>query len=235
MELVEAKRKEVYCDSHIVARKFGLKNNYVNARIKKVAADLETVGRDHGVTPKVITEERVYRGNKYTAYLMNRDFFVFLVMRFKGKKAIEWQLRFIAAFNAMEQRLLTADKNATDPAWLGQRDQAKITRREETDVIKEFVEYATAQGSKSAQYYYKHITNATYKALDMIEQARPKLRDTMDIYELAQLLLAEKVARDKIKEYMGLKRNYKDIYTSVRDDLLVFGDGLRLDKCLKNT
>jgi len=228
MELVEVKKGEIYCDSHIVAKKFGLKNAYVADRIKKVMSDIGDL-RVNGVDPKCHTEEREYRGNKYTAYLMNRDFFSFLVMRFKGKKAIMWQLKFIAAFNAMEQRLFDADKNATDPKWLSQRNQGKIARREETDVIKDFVEYATDQGSKSAKFYYKHITNVTYKALGLMVQRKPKLRDTMNLYEISELLLAERIARNSLGKYMELERHYKDIYDSVKNDLLAFGSGLRIN------
>ncbi len=227
MELVEVKRSEVFADSHIVAKKFGLKNAYVNDNIKKVILDLEGF-RVGGADPKCQVEAREYRGNKYTAYLMNRDFFSFLVMRFKGKRAIRWQLEFIAAFNAMENRLLAADKNATDPKWLGHREQGKIARLKETDVIKEFIEYATAQGSTKAKFYYKHITNVTYKALGLMVQKKPKLRDTMNLYEISELLLAERIASDSIKRYMDMGRNYKDIYTSVKNDLLAFGRGLRI-------
>ena len=159
---------------------------------------------------------------------MNRDFFSFLVMRFKGKKAIKWQLEFIAAFNAMETRLLLADSNANDPSFLKIRDQGKIARLQETDVIKDFVVYATEQGSKSAKFYYKHITNSCYRALGLIVQRKPKLRDTMDIMELAELQLMEHRAGLLLKKYMDLGRDYRDIYNSVKDDLLDFGSGLRI-------
>jgi Rha family phage regulatory protein len=228
MELVEVNRNEVFCDSHIVATKFKLKNAYVAQRIKKVMADIGKL-RVNGVNPKVMVEKRFYRGTEYTPYIMNRDFFSFLVMRFKGKKAIEWQLKFIAAFNSMEERLLTADENATDKTWLGQREHGKIARKEETDVIQEFVEYATAQGSEKAKFYYKHITNATYKALGMMVQKKPKLRAVMNLYEISELLLAERVARDSLKKYMDMKRDYHDIYDSVKDDLINFGSGLRIE------
>jgi Rha family phage regulatory protein len=227
MDLVEVKKSEVYCDSHVVAKKFGLKNTYVADRIKKVMDDIGE-SRVNGVDPKCHKEEREYRGNKYTAYLMNRDFFSFLVMRFKGKKAIKWQLEFIAAFNAMETRLLLADSNANDPSFLKIRDQGKIARLQETDVIKDFVDYATSQGSKSAKFYYKHITNSCYRALGLIVQRKPKLRDTMDIMELAELQLMEHRAGLLLKKYMDLGRDYKDIYNSVKDDLLDFGSGLRI-------
>ncbi len=229
MQLVEFSKDGVYCDSGIVAKKFGFKNAYVVDRIKKVIEDIGNL-RVNGVDPKCYSEEREYRGNKYTAYLMNRDFFSFLVMRFKGKNAIEWQLRFIAAFNAMENQILTHDRNADNPKWLTQRGAGKIARREETDVIKEFVEYATCQGSKSAKMYYKHFTNVTYKALGFMVQAKPKLRDTMDLYELSELLLAEREAQKSIKKYMELGRGYKDIYTSVKDDLIDFGERLSMPR-----
>ncbi len=59
-------------------------------------------------------------------------------------------------------------------------------------------------------------------------QRKPKLRDTMNFYELAELLLAERLVRGALKKYMALGRNYKDIYDSVKDDLIQFGTGLSL-------
>jgi phage regulator Rha-like protein len=45
----------------------------------------------------------------YTEYLMNRDGFTLLAMGFNGKKALTWKLKYIAAFNEMEQKLETLD------------------------------------------------------------------------------------------------------------------------------
>lgn len=47
------------------------------------------------------------RGKKYPMYLMNRDGFSLLAMGFTGKEALEWKLKYIAAFNAMEKQLAT--------------------------------------------------------------------------------------------------------------------------------
>lgn len=44
-------------------------------------------------------------GKAYPMYLMNRDGFSLLVMGFTGKAALEWKLKYIAAFNAMEKQL----------------------------------------------------------------------------------------------------------------------------------
>jgi len=227
MQLVECKKDEIYCDTGLIARKFGMQHAKVASAMKTLIPKLEDF-RVPGFHPKFEVEEREYRGTKYTAYLLNRDCFILLGMRFDTKLARQWQGKFIAAFNEMEQRIISADLNSKDQFWIGQRNHGKIARIEETDIIKEFVEYATSQGSKSANYYYKHITNATYKALGLMVQSKPKLRDTMDFYEISELLLAERLAKNAIKKYMELGRHYKDIYTSVKDDLMAFGSGLQL-------
>ena len=46
-------------------------------------------------------------GRPQRTYLMNRDGFSLLVMGFTGKAALEWKLKYIAAFNAMEKQLST--------------------------------------------------------------------------------------------------------------------------------
>lgn len=46
-------------------------------------------------------------GRPQRTYLMNRDGFSLLVMGFTGKAALEWKLKYIAAFNEMEKKLAT--------------------------------------------------------------------------------------------------------------------------------
>ena len=46
-----------------------------------------------------------YRGRQFPEYFMNRDGFTLLAMGFTGKAALEWKLKYIAAFNAMEKQL----------------------------------------------------------------------------------------------------------------------------------
>jgi len=225
MQLVEVKRNEVFCDSNMVSKKFGIKHAYVVRNIKQLMEELRVISNH----PKVTTEEREYRGNKYIAYLMDRRFFSLLSMRFKGKKALEWQVKFNDAFYEMEKHILQSELNKSDDGFLRIREQSKIARKNETSVIKDFVDYATIQGSKSAKFYYKHITNATYKALGLIVQRKPKLRDSLNIYEVSELLLAERLAQNSLKKYMDLDRNYRDIYESVKEDLIRFSEGLRLE------
>ena len=45
------------------------------------------------------------RGRQEVEYMMDRDGFSLLVMGFTGKKALEWKLKYIDAFNKMEETL----------------------------------------------------------------------------------------------------------------------------------
>lgn len=84
--------------------------------------------------------------------LCNRQFFSLVAMRFTSKKAREWQRKFNDAFYEMESALRKVKTNRSDIEWTSQRLIGKTARQEETDAIKLFVEYATEQGSKSAQF-----------------------------------------------------------------------------------
>ena len=88
--------------------------------------------------------------------------------------------------------------------------------------------YATQQGSKSAKFYYKHITNATYKALGLLEQRKPKIRDTLGLMEISQLSTAEYMVQSALRKYMDDKIPYNILYKMVVSDLERFANTLFL-------
>ena len=59
-------------------------------------------------------EETTYvneqNGQAYPMYLMNRDGFTLLVMDFKGKRAMQFKLEYIKAFNSMEEHIKASQK-----------------------------------------------------------------------------------------------------------------------------
>jgi hypothetical protein len=148
----------------------------------------------------------------------------------KNKKAIKWFAEFNRAFYEIEEMLFREAYNKKNDNWLLTRSNSKIARKQETDVIKEFAEYATSQGSQNAWTYYKHITNATYKALGLLVNKKPALRDTLKTFELYEISLAESLIRRKLKEYMKLGREYHDIFQSLKKDLEEFHTTAKLLK-----
>lgn len=227
-ELVTIKGREVFCSSQDVAEKFGIQHIRVLAIIKNLQEEYAEIKVCTSAPLNFQKTSRVYRGKEFSGYIMDRRSFSLLAMRFKGKLALEWQVKFNDAFYKMERDLLLEESNRQNVTWNKQREQGKLARKEETDTIKEFVDYATRQGSKNAQFYYKHVTVACYRCLQLIESNKPRLRDLLDVMELSQLMLAETVAERSLVKHMEEGEHYTEIFSLVKEDLERFAQGLML-------
>ena len=227
-QLVEVQRGKVFCDSQMVAEKFGYKHLHVTKVIRKLTDEFTGIKGSLQEPLNFEELEREYRGQKFKVYMMDRRSFTVLSMRFTGVKALEWQVKFIDAFFEMEQRLVSEEANKKSAIWVTQREQGKLVRLTAMDTVKEFVDYASSQGSQNAKFYYKHVTQACYKCLQLIEAKRPKLRDTLDMLQLSQLMVAEIVAERSIRKHMTEGEHYKAIFTLVKQDLERFAEGLML-------
>lgn len=65
----------------------------------------EILASGNPLTKYFIESEYENRGKMYKEFLMTRDGFSLVVMGFTGKEALEWKLKYIDAFNAMEEEL----------------------------------------------------------------------------------------------------------------------------------
>lgn len=226
MELVKVNQNKVFADSRIIADTFGKAHRNVMRDIESLIENLNE-NNAQNITLLFSKKKFINEINReYFYYEMNRDGFSLLVMGFTGKKAFQWKIKFIEAFNLMEKTLL----NKNNEEWLTTREQGKLIRRNETDTIQEFTDYAITQGSKSAQFYYKHYTNATYKALQLLENKKPKTRETLDLLQLHQLLLAEDIVTKTIKREMENKEHYKVIFEKCKISLENFANSLMISK-----
>lgn len=91
---------KILASSREVAEKFGKRNSEVNRAIENLTVQNCTV-KNMFVKSTYISS----RGREETEFLMDRDGFSLLAMGFTGKKALEWKLKFIEAFNQMEEKL----------------------------------------------------------------------------------------------------------------------------------
>lgn len=75
--------------------------------VLKAIENLKEGMRKTSQTPLFFKSEYVHEqnGQHYPMYYMNRDGFSLLAMGFTGSKAMEWKLKYIQAFNAMERKL----------------------------------------------------------------------------------------------------------------------------------
>lgn len=105
MNLVIIQNRQVVTTSLQVAESFEKRHDHVLETIKNLTTE------NSGV--KNFFHEGTYkneRGREYPMYYMNRDGFTLLAMGFTGKKAIQFKLQYIQAFNQMEQQLLDMNR-----------------------------------------------------------------------------------------------------------------------------
>lgn len=211
-ELVYLKNNAAVCDSLQVAEKFGKRHDKLIFEIERMYSGLIGKGcPQNGGAPLFIKNNYIHPQNKqkYPMYLMNRDGFSLLVMGFTGKNALEWKLQYIKAFNQMEK--LIQEKGTV--AYRISDQEERMTRRAETDAIKEFVEYAKEQGSTHADHYYSNCTRLAYKTVGITDKA------TAAGSQLDDLSLVEHLIAHTLRTGMAAGHNYKEIYQDCKERL----------------
>lgn len=102
---------QVVVSSREVAENFGKEH-------KHVLRDIENLMRGEpkiGLSSMFFKSEYLSVQNKtLPEYLMNRDGFTLLAMGFTGKEALGWKLKYIDAFNQMEQKLTNPEPESTE-------------------------------------------------------------------------------------------------------------------------
>lgn len=90
---------ELVVTSRQVAEDFEKRHSHICDTIRNLTAE------NSEVKNMMIESKFEHRGNEYTEYLLTRDGFSLLVMGFTGSRALQWKLKYIEAFNKMEQEL----------------------------------------------------------------------------------------------------------------------------------
>lgn len=98
---------QVVVSSRQIAENFEKQHKHVLDSIEEIKKGVAEKSAD-----LFIESEYQHPQNKqwYREYLMNRDGFTLLAMGFNGPKALHWKLKYIEAFNKMEQALKESQK-----------------------------------------------------------------------------------------------------------------------------
>ena len=131
---------EPVVSSRQIAESFEKRHDHVMRDIEDIMRGLPK----NGDTPMFYKTEYDHEqnGQSYPMYMMNRDGFTLLAMGFNGKAALEWKLKYIAAFNEMEKKL--AEKpQLTRSQLLG---TALIAAHEELEVKDKRIAELTPKG-----------------------------------------------------------------------------------------
>ncbi|MGN0298900.1 MAG: Rha family transcriptional regulator [Lachnospiraceae bacterium] len=208
-ELVILKNKQALCDSLQVAEVFERQHRTVLAAIENVIKN-SSAEKSAQCFHQSTYKDSTGKSNKM--YYMNRDGFSIVAMGFTGKKALEWKWKYIEAFNKMESTI----RELSSQEHIESRKLGKLTRKAETDLIKELVEYAREQGSEHPEKLYmtySKLANKTVGAKD---------RNLATVSQLNNLALVESIILQTIKFEMAQKIYYKEIYKDCKARLESF-------------
>lgn len=214
IEIVSVQHRKAITTSLKVAEAFGKNHKSVLRAIENVKSDC-----DDSFTRRnfALSDYQDSTGRTLPMITMTRAGFTLIAMGFTGKTATAWKIKYIDAFDKMEAALIQRH----NLEWQQSRTETKAVRRSVADTIKDFIQYATNQGSSNAQRYYVNLSRMTRMAIGE-EQAR----DMLDSKHLAFLATAEYMIQQIIEEGMAAGLHYKDIYQIVKSRVIAFSKTL---------
>ena len=203
MDLIQIK-KEFRVDSRLLANQLDTRHRTIFESIIKYESELLSISLLPIQTESVKTENS--RGAKIQKYaLLNEDqcYFVLTLMR-NNDKVVALKLKLVKAFRDARKQLAERDIA---------RLEGKKVRRDETDAIKELVDYAIANGSENAKFYYANITKMTNDVLGIDKG----MRDTLDKRQLSVLAMIEISVSIAINDGLKAELTYKQVFALCKD------------------
>lgn len=206
--------KVAVVSSRVVAKNFKKRPSEVNRKIEYLINDLEGV---QNCTDLFIETKYQHLQNKqwYKEYLLTKDGFSLLVMGLTGKEALEWKLKYINAFNRMEEYI----KNQNT---LVQGNQAMFFAQNIQQIAT-----TMAQFMENSAIQLQQIKEQTKGEVKEIVKDSIMIKD-QQIEQTAQLIglrakntrMLVNALKDKLKELVGYKVTAKDyIYEKAKNKL----------------
>jgi len=234
-DLVHVKKKEVFTDSKVISEMLEVPHKVLLNTIERIVERQKNnvTAKPLKFPQKFIASSFINKmGREYKMYELNEQAYMKLAMHLKGYEKAEFvQDSIIEAFSLMKETLL----NQQNSSWLNARDKTKEIRREETDCIQEFIEYANNQGSQNATRYYGNITKMTNKALELLVQVKDgaPIRDLVTATEQGYIQMLDNRAKQAIEYGMEQNLPYKYIYKYAKEEVNNLADSLNFKKSLK--
>jgi len=190
--------------------------------LKRIVNENKSLFEDGGFLPleRQKPKKGSIGGRPDESYLLNEEQFTLLILLCKNNpETITLKAKIARQFYQMKNALLEIKTRQQNSEWLENRKSGKISRKDETDIIKEFIEYAMNQGSKSADRYYGNITRMENKALFIIEHKFKNIREVLDGQQLATLSTCDQCVAKSIRDGMAEGIHYKQIYQKSKQDV----------------
>ena len=149
-------------------------------------------------------------GRPSRIYLLNEQQATLLVTYLGNSEIVRgFKIELVKQF--YEMRKFIAERHTKE--WIETRRQGKLTRKDETDEIKKFIEYAIEQGSNHSSWYYKAFSELADKMCGI----KPKHRDDATTMQLNNLAIFENIILQIIRHDLKEGIPYKQIYQNCKD------------------
>lgn len=199
-ELVLLKHGDAFTDSMKIAQGTGNTHHAVQQLVGKYHRKLVKWGKVEFTHLKC---ENPKGGRPPKVYYLNEQQALFLVTLLGNNDiVVDFKAELVDQFCKM-RKLLTERQTE---AWLETRKAGKLTRRSETDVIKQLIEYAKYQGSTHADMLYVTYSKLANKIAGVSK------RDLANIKQLNILDEIESMIFHVIEIGMASGKHYKEIY-----------------------
>lgn len=198
--LIVIRRDDVFTDSMIIANGTDNQHKSVVRLVRTHLKRLEKYGRVEFSDFKSLNPQ----GGRPTriAHLNEIQALYLITLLDNTDKVLDFKALLVEEFCRM--RKLLAERQTS--VWLESRKAGILTRRSETDVIKELIEYAKAQGSSHADMLYMTYSKLANKIAGVSK------RDLASVKQLNILDELESMIYHVIKLGMAAGKHYKEIY-----------------------
>jgi Rha family phage regulatory protein len=171
--ILKEENGQVLASSREVAEKFDKNHKEVLRAIKNISKEISTA---QFCALFKLSSYKASNGKQNPEYLMNRDGFSLLSMGFTGKEALEWKLKYINAFNQMEEKL---------------KSSTQLTVEEKYKLM-----LFSKDASEVAYAHNKLVEIATAPLVAEIKEQKPKVEYHDDVLNKEGLITTTVIAKD---------------------------------------
>ena len=225
MNLVELKEKEPVTTTLVISEKTENDHSSVFKLVKAYQEDLS----EFGVVGFEIRKPSGKKGGRPLEFAYLNEDQTMLIMTYMRNSEIvrTFKKSLVKEFRKMKNVLSQISSRQTNEEWKQLRESGKFTRKQETDVINQFLDYAISQGSEG--YKKKENAFATFskmenKALFIIQDKFPNIRQLLTGQQLQIISSADQIVEKALKEGMEKQMQYKDIYKLAKERIETFSE-----------
>ncbi|PLA75748.1 phage regulatory protein [Ligilactobacillus agilis] len=179
-ELVIMRDQQAVTTSLILAEAFGKQHKNVIQAIEGKIEPAENSARYRTMFSKGIYTDK--KGEQRKMYYLNRDGFTFIAMGFTGRKADEFKLKYIEAFNKMEEQI----------------KQAYLMQKQDSYMIDDPIQRAQRWIEEREEYKAK---------LEVMYEETQNIQDNTPISSKDYQVLSRKIG-EKLERYINQHRIY---------------------------